>query len=101
MSAPRGHARYALLALACASCRHESLHPVAGKVTCNGAPATGATVLFQRHDAASDHVILGVVQQDGSFELSCGALGKGAPAGAYDVLIVWRSAKYFRISGES
>jgi hypothetical protein len=81
-----------LLALACVSCGGESLHPVAGKVTYNGVPAVGATVFFQRQGAVSDQVIMGSVRADGSFELVCGASGNGAPAGTYDVLIVWRSA---------
>ncbi len=33
---------------------------------------------------------MGIVQADGSFELVCGSLGKGAPAGDYDVAIEWK-----------
>jgi hypothetical protein len=82
----------AALALGCASCGKTDLYPVAGKVTYHGVPAAGATVSFIRQgdETQSDHVILGAVQEDGSFELVCGALGKGAPAGTYDVLVVWR-----------
>ncbi|OWK44516.1 hypothetical protein FRUB_02448 [Fimbriiglobus ruber] len=32
---------------------------------------------------------MGVVKEDGSFELVCGSAGKGAPPGEYDVLVEW------------
>jgi hypothetical protein len=38
----------------------------------------------------NEHTIMGIVQQDGSFELVCGSLGKGAPPGEYDVVIQWK-----------
>jgi hypothetical protein len=38
----------------------------------------------------NEHLTMGIVQQDGSFELVCGPLGKGAPPGVYDVLIEWK-----------
>lgn len=74
----------------CSACSNTPLRPVSGKVTYNGAPAAGATVCFQRHADVSEHIIMGTVQDDGSFELTCGSLGKGAPPGEYDVLIVWK-----------
>ena len=82
----------AALALACASCRNNNCYPVSGKVTYHGSPASGATVYFRRQggDAMNDHAIMGIVQEDGSFELVSGLPGKGAPPGAYDVLIEWR-----------
>ncbi|MGO9115069.1 MAG: hypothetical protein ACLP9L_38145 [Thermoguttaceae bacterium] len=89
----------AALALACASCSNEDKHyPVSGKVTYRGSPASGATVFFHRQggDSMNNHMIMGIVQEDGSFELVSGSPGKGAPPGAYDVLIEWR-----RISGAS
>jgi hypothetical protein len=33
---------------------------------------------------------MGIVQNDGSFELVCDALGKGAPPGEYHVLVEWK-----------
>jgi hypothetical protein len=33
---------------------------------------------------------MGIVQEDGSFELVCGSQGKGAPPGDYDVFIEWK-----------
>lgn len=44
----------------------------------------------------NDHMIMAVVQEDGSFEVVCGSLGKGAPPGDYDVLIEWKP-----VSGQS
>lgn len=82
----------ATLALACGSCGNSGIYPVSGKVTFQGTPASGATVFFSRQggDAMSEHLIMGIVQGDGSFELVCGSLGKGAPPGEYNVLIEWR-----------
>jgi hypothetical protein len=89
----------AALALACLSCGNKStLYPVAGKVTYQGAPAAGATVFFRRQggDSMNDHVLMGIVQEDGCFEIVCGSLGKGAPPGEYAVLIEWK-----RVAGQS
>jgi hypothetical protein len=83
----------AALAPACASCGYKNnIYPVSGKVTFNGSPASGATVFFHRQgaDPMSEHLTMGIVQEDGSFELVCGSLGKGAPPGEYDVVIEWK-----------
>jgi hypothetical protein len=83
----------ALLSLTFASCSNKTnIYPVSGKVTYEGHPAAGATVFFYRQgaDPLTDPMIMGIVMQDGSFELSCGSLGKGAPAGDYDVVIEWK-----------
>jgi hypothetical protein len=83
----------ALLMLACASCSNRAtIYPVSGKVTYDSHPAAGAAVFFHRHggDTLNDPMIMGIVMQDGFFELACGSLGKGAPAGEYDVLIEWK-----------
>jgi hypothetical protein len=90
------------LALACASCTSETpIHPVSGKVMWKGAPATGAVVFFHHKggDRMDDHLVMGIVQADGSFELVCGTLGKGAPPGIYDVLIEWRQESKQRAGG--
>lgn len=79
-----------LFALACSSCgRQVALYPVSGTAKYLGAPAAGATVFLHGRGSAADLVITGSVQADGSFELVCGNLGKGAPPGTYDVLISW------------
>jgi hypothetical protein len=83
----------AALALTCASCGNKNnLYPVSGKVMVRGVPAAGAAVFFRRPggDSMNDHLIMGIVQNDGSFEVVCGPLGKGAPPGDYDVLIEWK-----------
>jgi hypothetical protein len=71
--------------------KSNGLYPVSGTVTWNGAPVAGAIVEFSRQgaDPLSQQVIMGLVAEDGSFTLSCGQLGKGAPPGEYDVLIKW------------
>jgi hypothetical protein len=81
----------AVLAFACVSCSN-GLYPVSGKVIYKGQPAAGATVFFHRQkgDPLNEHMIMGIVQEDGSFTLVCGPHGKGAPAGEYDVLIEWK-----------
>lgn len=81
--------------LTCASCGNQNnLYPVSGNVTYMGAPAAGAAVFFYRRgaDSMNEHMIMGLVKEDGSFELVCGSLGKGAPPGDYDVLIEWKPA---------
>jgi hypothetical protein len=83
----------ALLALACASCgNRNNIYPVLGEVKYKGSPASGATVFFHRQvaDPVNENLIMGIVQADGSFELVCGALGKGAPPGDYAVVIEWK-----------
>ena len=81
------------LALSCISCGN-GLSPVSGKVIYKGQPATGAAVFFKRQggDPMNEHTIMGLVQEDGSFTLVCGAQGKGAPPGDYDVLIEWKQS---------
>jgi hypothetical protein len=89
----------AALALTAVSCGNKNkLYPVSGKVTYQGAPAPGAAVFFYRQgvDPMNEHLTMGLVQEDGSFELVCGSLGKGAPAGEYDVVIEWK-----QVSGQS
>jgi hypothetical protein len=88
----------AVLALTCASCGNKgNIYPVSGKVTYKGSPASGATVFFYRRggDSLNEHLIMGMVQEDGTFQLVCGSLGKGAPPGEYDVVVQWK-----RVSGQ-
>jgi hypothetical protein len=90
----------AVLALILASCgRGEGppLFAVHGKVIYKGQPAVGATVMFQREDAAPSGpnsgplVPVGQADEDGNFAVETGELGYGAPAGKYKVLIQWRT----------
>ena len=81
------------LVLTCASCGNQNrIYPVSGKVTYRGSPAPGAAVFFRRQggDSGNEPTVMGIVQADGSFELVCGPLGKGAPPGDYTVLIEWK-----------
>jgi hypothetical protein len=80
------------LAMGFASWNRTNIYPVSGKVTYKGAPASGAAVFFYRQgaDSSNEPAIMGIVQEDGSFELVCGGLGKGAPPGEYDVVIEWK-----------
>ena len=83
----------AVLMLTCTSCgNRNNLYPVTGRVSYRGSPASGATVFFHRQggDPMNEHMIMGIVQEDGTFELVCGALGAGASPGEYDVVIEWR-----------
>jgi hypothetical protein len=84
----------ATVTLACGSCSQEDngLYPVWGEVRIDGSSAAGATVFFHRQDANpnEEQMMMGIVQDDGSFELVCGSLGAGAPPGEYDVLIEWK-----------
>ena len=52
------------------------------------------TVFFHRQggDAMNDDMIMGIVQEDGSFGLVGGLPGKGIPPGEYDVVIEWKQA---------
>ena len=70
----------AAMGLACVSCAKDSIYPVSGKVMYMGAPASGAVVFFHRHggDPSTEPAIMAIVGEDGSFELVCGAQGKGS-----------------------
>ncbi len=65
------------------------LYPVSGTVTVEGVPAAGAIVELHHPggDDLKEATIMGFVEKDGTFTLSCGNLGIGAPPGMYDVLI--------------
>jgi hypothetical protein len=79
-------------AFTCTGCRPEGFHPVTGKVLYQGQPAVGATVFFHKTAGpgpASEVVPTGVVGEDGSFSLSTDVV-EGAPAGSYNVLILWQ-----------
>jgi hypothetical protein len=84
-------AAIALFAVASCSARAKDIYPVSGEVLCQGQPAVGAVVFFNRHGGAviGDPSIMGIVRQDGRYELVSGSQGSGAPAGDYDVMIQW------------
>ena len=82
--------------------RGPKLYPVHGQVLYEGKPASGAVVFFHPQGAsvpkadnsAGEHVgpsnmPIGKVGPDGSFELTTGKSGRGAPPGLYAVTILW------------
>lgn len=70
-----------------------AVYPVTGTVTVKGQPAEGAeVVLFVVGEAlrGPEHPLpTGVVGPDGKFTLGSYGIGDGAPAGEYQVTIVW------------
>jgi hypothetical protein len=75
----------------------EPVYPVTGEVFFQGKPAVGAVVWLHPADApdaspqnaATDPRPCGVVQADGSFELSTFGVKDGAPVGRYHVTVMW------------
>jgi hypothetical protein len=70
----------------------KGLYPLRGKLLYKGEPAAGAAVYFHRQDTADpfkEHILQGVVAEDGSVELA-GPNGEGAIPGDYIVLIEWK-----------
>jgi hypothetical protein len=69
------------------------VHPVHGKVLVNGQPAEGATVVL--YGTTPELQGLGTVapsgttDADGEFDLRSYDPGDGAPAGEYNVTVVW------------
>jgi hypothetical protein len=69
------------------------LYPVYGKVLVKGEPAAGAVVYFHHEGPSapsSPAIPFGIVDDDGSFSLTCDNLGNGCPPGKYAVLVEWR-----------
>jgi hypothetical protein len=69
------------------------LFPVSGKVLYRGEPAAGAVVYFHRKiepGSSSGPIPSGIVENDGSFQLTSDDLGNGAKPGSYIVLVEWR-----------
>jgi hypothetical protein len=70
-------------------------YPVSGSVLHKGEPAAGAVVYFHHQGSAplsSPTIPYGIVQDDGSFYVTCDGLGNGCPPGRYAVLVEWRGA---------
>jgi hypothetical protein len=66
------------------------VYPVSGAVFLNGEPAAGAQIHFHPVDGDERAPAFGVVQEDGSFELSTFGTNDGAEAGDYVVTLNWR-----------
>jgi hypothetical protein len=72
------------------------LYSVSGTVLHKGEPAAGAVVYFHSEGpsaASSPAIPFGIVEDDGSFSLSCDGQGNGCPPGKYTVLVEWRDGK--------
>jgi hypothetical protein len=84
----------AMSSAALAGCGNSAgLFPVSGKVLYRGEPAAGAVVYFHRQakpGSASQTIPYGIVEDDGSFEVTSDDLGNGASPGSYIVLVEWR-----------
>jgi hypothetical protein len=68
-------------------------YPVQGKVLYKGQPAAGAVVYFHQEGTGAPSpktVPFGIVEEDGSFYLTCDGVGNGCPPGKYAVLVEWR-----------
>lgn len=80
----------------CSDSGRVSVYPVHGQVMHQGRPAEGAEVVFHAADpaAVSPDVPIprGTVRSDGTFELTSYESGDGAPAGTYDVTVIWRAS---------
>ena len=82
---------FALLTVTCGCSADSQLHPVRGRVLCNGEPAVGARVIFHpKNDPTLQGAHpAGVVTADGSFTLTTYKPGDGAPVGDYIVAVTW------------
>ena len=70
-----------------------ALHPVRGAVLFDGAPADGASVVFQPVGGAAGAAMpSGTAGADGAFTLRSHPGGEGAAAGDYLVLVTWYPA---------
>ena len=76
---------------------------MSGHVLLNGQPAVGATVQFvavSPTPETSKLRPLGVVGDDGRFQLATYGYGDGAPAGEYHVLVTWPNPDALSEPGE-
>jgi hypothetical protein len=66
-------------------------YPVKGTVMVDGKPAKGATVSFHPKEVIGDksYIPTGQTNENGEFSLSTYMTDDGAPAGEYDVTVVW------------
>lgn len=76
------------------------VHPVKGKVTVGGKPATGALISFRAIAGASPYNPRATVEPDGSYTISTYRQHDGAPAGEYLVTIYWPVERPKRKVGE-
>lgn len=89
----RGLVVFALLLPLLAGCGSGRLatYPVKGKVLVNDQPAKEVHVAFHPKDTGTHppYVPSGTTDENGEFALSTFITGDGAPAGEYEVTLVW------------
>ena len=81
-----------LLAMAPIGCSSNGLASVSGSVTYQGKPAKGASVHFHREGETAEEAVnfpIGIVDEDGNYNLETAGVGYGAIPGKYIVLIRW------------
>lgn len=86
-----------LAIMGCGGDNAYELHVAKGRVLYKGKPAGGAELtlfgtddLLKRPEAPLPQA---VADEDGYFNVHCGELGEGAPAGNYVVTVVWRQSE--------
>lgn len=83
-----------ILAPLCAGCSdgRPPVYTVTGQVLVNGKPAAGAFVVFHPREstAATPGRPYATTDTDGTFNMTTFESGDGAPAGTYQVTVVWR-----------
>ena len=77
-------------ALAGSGCEERlSVYPVHGKLLIAGMPAGHASVFFYPKNPGQQRIPVAITASDGTFRLTTLRSGDGAPAGDYDVTVVW------------
>jgi hypothetical protein len=82
----------ALLSMAPGGCGSGGLASVSGSVTYQGKPAKGASVHFRREGETPEegaNYPIGIVDEEGHFDLEVAGVGWGAIPGRYKVLVRW------------
>ena len=85
-----------LAAAACSKAKDgpTKVYPVTGEVFYRGQPAEGALVtLHPMGNADNPRVYTGIVQADGSFQVTTTVANDGAPAGNYAVTLTWSTTE--------
>lgn len=92
-SAVKGAVVALVLTAGCGGSDQVAVYPVTGKVLVKGQPALGAEVMFVPSDPAMRvpglPIVTGSVGADGALTLKSYAPGDGAPAGDYQVSVIW------------
>lgn len=66
-------------------------YPVSGRVTLDGQPLPGGSILFEPVSNSAGYSSRGLIQEDGSFQLTTFIQHDGAPAGQYRVAVIPRA----------